>query len=95
MNNEVTYNTLFDFYNAIKVHEQVVYSCPFLSKFKDYMDAAFQGCACKKQANINKALEVYKALNSSIDQRVLDSLKVALNTNKIYLFHDSTPLFVL
>ena len=95
MSNEVTYSTLYDFYNAIKVHEQVVYSCPFLSKIKDYMDTAFQGCACKKQANINNALEVYKTLNSSVDQRVLDDLKAALNVSKIYLSNDSVPLFVL
>jgi len=84
-----------EFYDTIKFHEQIVYQCPSLSKFKDYMDAAFQGCACRRQANLNKGLELYQQLNSSMDRRIVEELKKNLNVEKFIFENENQILFDL
>lgn len=93
--NILHFKTHIEFYDTIKFHEQTVYQCPFLSKFKDYMDAAFQGCACRRQGNLNKGLELYQQLNASIDRRILEELKKNLNVEKFVFENENQILFDL
>jgi hypothetical protein len=95
MDNIIVFENSVEFYNSIKTQEQIVYRCPFLSKFKDYMDAAFSGCSCRKAGNVAKAEEVYVKLNSSLDQNILSDLKNALGKEKFIFNHNGTVLFTL
>lgn len=81
------------FYTVMNDHEDIIFQDPYLAIMKDYLDAAYQGCACRKSQNENKAFEIYKILNLKVNPDVILKLKSALNANKLLFFHDNKHLY--
>jgi len=84
-----------EFYKIMCAHEDIIFKDYNMAVIKDYLDAAYNGCACRKKQNEDKALELFKVLNQKIDINVLNELKNILNAKELLFFHDNQHLFTI
>jgi hypothetical protein len=83
------------FYDVLQNNEEIIFKDSTLAVIKDYLDAAYHGCSCKKKENEDKALHFYKILNEKVNREVILELKNVLQANKILFFHENNLLFDL
>ena len=83
------------FYPILEQNEDIIFKDSSLATIKDYLDAAYKGCSCRKKTNEDKAIELYKILHTRIDQSVIDELKTRLNIKEFMFFHETNHLFNL
>jgi hypothetical protein len=83
------------FYSILDQNEDVIFKDSTLATIKDYLDAAYKGCSCKRKTNEDKAIELYKVLHTRIDQSVINELKARLNIKEFMFFYETHHLFNL
>lgn len=83
------------FYSVMNANEEIIFKDSTLAIIKDYLDAAYTGCACRKKQNEDKAFELYKILNQRVDINVINELKNVLGAKELLFFHDNKHLFTL
>jgi len=81
------------FYDVLHNNEEIIFKDSNLAIIKDYLDAAYHGCSCKRKENEDKALFFYKTLNEKVNPEVIFELKNALQANKILFFYENNLLF--
>ena len=82
-------------YDLMCAHEDIIFQDTYLATIKDYLDAAYTGCSCRKKANEDKAIEVYKVVNINVKKDVISSFKLALGANNLLFFLDDRHLFTI
>lgn len=83
------------FYAILDENEDLIFKDSTLATIKDYLDAAYKGCSCKRKANEDKAIELYKILHTRADQSVINEVKTRLNIKEFMFFHETNHLFNL
>jgi hypothetical protein len=83
------------FYSILDSNEDIIFKDTTLATIKDYLDAAYKGCSCKRKPNEDKAIELYKILHTRIDQSVIEELKIRLDIKELMFFHETNHLFNL
>lgn len=83
------------FYAILDGNEDLIFKDSTLATIKDYLDAAYKGCSCKRKANEDKAIELYKILHTRVDQSVINEVKTRLNIKEFMFFHETNHLFNL
>lgn len=83
------------FYSILDSNEDIIFKDSTLATIKDYLDAAYKGCACRKKTNEDKAIALYKIMHTRIDQSVINELKTKLNIKEFMFFHETNHLFNL
>jgi len=82
-------------YDLMCAHENIIFQDTHLATIKDYLDAAYTGCSCRKKTNEDKAIEVYKVVNINVKKDVISSFKLALGANNLLFFLDDRHLFTV
>jgi hypothetical protein len=96
MNNDpMPIQNIQEFYKIMNDNEDIIFRDSTLASIKDYLDTAYNGCSCRRKSNEDKAIELYKILNTRINLEVLSELKIKLNAKELIFFHDSKHLFNL
>jgi hypothetical protein len=93
--NNVAIPHIQEFYRLLEENEDIIFRDPTLAVIKDYLDTAYKGCSCKRKANEDKAIELYKILHTKVNQEVIDELKAKLNVKQFLFFHETNHLFSL
>lgn len=83
------------FYDLMRQHEDIIFQDSTLAIISDYLNAAYNGCSCRKKQNEDKALEVYKMLHIKCNPAVINQLKTAIEAKQILFFHENKHLFTL
>jgi len=83
------------FYSLMSSNEDIIFKDTTLATMKDYLDAAYHGCSCRKKQNEDKALEIYKILNQRVNMNVVNELKIVLGAKELLFFHDNKHLFTI
>lgn len=83
------------FYTLMNANEDIIFKDSTLAVIKDYLDAAYNGCSCRKKQNEDKAFELYQVLNQRVDMNIIEELKNVLGANQLLFFHDNKHLFTI
>ena len=82
------------FYDILSANQDI-YKDSAMAIIKDYLDAAYTGCSCRRRQNEDKAFEVYKILNQKVNINVINELKAVLGAKYLLFFQDNKHLFTI
>ena len=84
----VLINSLEQLYDLLLNNEDTIYKDGRLAIIKDYLDAAYTGCACQRKKNEDMAFEMLKTLSKEVNYNIVYELKGINNIDKIIFQFD-------
>jgi hypothetical protein len=82
-------------YDLMCLHEDIIFQDTHFATIKDYLEAAYTGCSCRKKVNEDKAIELYKVVNIKVRKDIISNFKLALGANNLLFFLDNHHLFTV